>query len=172
MWKLIFAIFIALLILAAIVGIKSDIIQIPELRTFFAKSNLVSEKHIELEISPKNFSFKKEKPINLSLANVSLEGFVGDVKVDFETGEILFKPKAMQLQITTPIQEIDFEDINIASFSYQDIPFTLKPNVTGIGDIEVKSFYGNVSIKTDRISITGNVSDFVFRLNNMSFQLS
>ncbi|RLJ07908.1 MAG: hypothetical protein DRP12_01475 [Candidatus Aenigmatarchaeota archaeon] len=170
MWKLLLAIFAALLAISAFFGVKhfmpmdfQEIFNPPEL--------LKSEKPIELEIFPQVFGFELKKPSNLSFSNLTLERFQGEVKADFASGQLEFKPKMETLSLKVPIQEIGFENLTIPALSLKQTRFRLE-NLTGTGNLDLSEFSGKIEIKKDRIVLSGNVSSLHLRFDNTTFSLT
>jgi len=118
-------------------------------------------KEITLSLYPKNFTLSPESKLNLTLGGSYFENYNGDISVDYTSGKINLKEKS-GLSISSPIQEIEIQNLRISRLSLKDMKFTLMSSQSNIssqsGSLDIQGFSGLFSITNSSITLSGNIT--------------
>lgn len=175
-WKIIAAVFIALIIVSYVV------IGVPGIRDFFGgiassmgnalesspfgglfSSSGVKKTQVELTLYPDSFSFKPELPVNISLGDGTvLQDFRGEISLNLESETISLKQEGTNLVINPKLDLIQVEGLKLSRLDLKEINAQVKSGDIDTkvenGTLEVLDFLGSGSISRDGIVLSGNIT--------------
>jgi len=173
-WKIIAAVFIALIVVSYIV------IGVPGIRDFFGgiastvgdalesspfgglfSSSGVKKTPVELTLRPESFSLKPELPVNVSLGDGTvLNDFKGELVL--VNGTMQLKQEGSSLVISPKLNLIEIEGVKLSRLELEGMEVEVKSEeidtkVDG-GSLEVLDFIGSGRISKEGIVLSGNVT--------------
>lgn len=174
-WKIIAAVFIALIIVSYVV------IGVPGIREFFGglasrvgsalegspfgglfSSSGIKKTPAEITIYPDSFSLKPELPVNISAGDTGLQDFRGEISVDLVNGTISMRHEGSSLVITPRLDTILIEGLKISKLNLEGIRANVRSGdvdtMVENGTLEVLDFLGEGRVTRDSIVLSGNVT--------------
>lgn len=173
-WKIIAAVFIAL------VAVSYVVIGVPGIGEFFGDlaskagkalegspfgglfSSGAGKAYVEVTLYPDSLSLKPELPVNISAGNMELRDFRGEISVDLENGTISMKQEGSSLVITPRLELVAIEGLKISRLSLEGIKASVKSGDTNTmienGTLEILDFLGRGSVSREYVGLSGNAT--------------
>ncbi len=174
-WKIIAAVFIALIVVSYV------IIGVPGIRESFENtasgigrllegspfgglfsSGGVKKTPAEITLYPDALSLKPELPVNISLVDTVLQDFRGEISVNLEKGTIGMRHEGSSLLISPKLNLVVIEGLRVSRLGLEGIRANVKSGDidTSIenGSLEILDFLGQGRITKDYIALSGNVT--------------
>jgi hypothetical protein len=175
-WKIIAAVFIALLVVSYIV------IGVPGISEFFGNiasgagnllegspfggifsSGAAGGRLVEVTLYPDGFTLEPELPVNVSFGDGTLiEGFKGGIMVDLNNGTISMSQEGSSLVISPKLNMVWIYGLKISRIGLDNITASVKSGdaETSIEDgaLEITGFLGEARITRNDIKLIGNVT--------------
>jgi len=174
-WKIIAAVFIALLVVSYV------IIGVPGIRDFFGgiasgvgkalesspfgglfSSGGTKKTPVEVTLYPDTFSLKPELPVNIIMVDTELQDFRGEISVNLADDTISMKQEGSSLVITPRLNLVRIEGLKLSRLDLKEIRANVKSgdidtNVEN-GTLEILDFLGEGKITGEYVMLSGNVT--------------
>ncbi|GAF85839.1 unnamed protein product [marine sediment metagenome] len=174
-WKIIAAVFIALIVVSYVV------IGVPGIREFFGSaasgigrllesspfgglfsSGSIKKTPAEITLFPDSFSLKPELPVNISAGDTLLQDFRGEIAVNLENDTISMKQEGSSLVISPRLELVVIKGLKISRLELEGMRANVKSGDVNTsienGTLEILDFLGEGRITSDYIKLSGNVT--------------
>lgn len=174
-WKIIAAVFIALIIVSYVV------VGVPGIREFFGSvaegvgkalegspfgglfsSPGIRKTTVEITLYPDSISLKPELPVNITAGDTWFQGFRGEISVDFANSTISMRPEGSSLVISPGLGLVVVEGLKMGRINLEGITANVKSGDTNTavenGTLEILDFLGEGRITRGDMVLSGNVT--------------
>lgn len=174
-WKIIAAVFIALIIVSYVVigvpgigdffgGIASKVGEALEGSPFggIFSSSGIKKTPAEITLYPDSFSLKPELPVNISSGDTGLQDFRGEISIDLANGTISMRQEGSSLVISPRLELLTIEGLKISRMDLEGIKANVRSGdvdtLVENGSLEILDFLGEGRITREYIMFSGNVT--------------
>jgi hypothetical protein len=119
---------------------------------------------IEITMRPEKFTMKPDGPVNVSFSWGDMDGFSGEIRLDYEADVMLLDESDTRMAMTVPIQNAEIRGLTFKKLTIRDTVMTVKADKweisSGNGSIEVSGFSGTGYVTADTVMLIGNITGY------------